>query len=401
MSVSQLLPPTNSDGEDPDPASRCRRALEGVLGIPATEGNRLQVLRNGDEIFPSMLDAIDRAQHTIDFLTFVYWKGEVGTRFARALCARARAGVRVRILLDGWGAHPIEMSLIDDMERAGVHVRWFRPLRRFRPGEVNHRTHRKVLIVDETIGFTGGVGISDLWQGNARKPDEWRDTHFRVQGPCVDGLRAAFLDNWIETDPLLFDGAHDRFPDQPKAGEAIVQCVRGASETGRSDVSTLFRTLLQIAERRVRITTAYFVPDDDLVARLGDAVERGVNVQILLPGPHADKRFVQLAGEADYTHLLDQGVELWNFQPSMLHAKIMTVDGLIANVGSANLNTRSLHSDEEINLVAMDRRVVETLDHHFEQDLEQSTRISSHRWRKRSLAQRAAERLTIPLRRLS
>lgn len=401
MSFSNLLPSGRRADEADGPAARARRTLEGVLGIPATEGNRVQILRNGDEIFPSMLDAIDGAQHTIDFLTFVYWKGEVGTRFARALCARAKAGVRVRILLDGWGAHPIETRLIDDMEEAGVNVRWFRPLRRFRPGEVNHRTHRKVLIVDETIGFTGGVGISDLWQGNARKPDEWRDSHFRVEGPCVDGLRAAFLDNWIETDPVLFDEAHDRFPHQPKPGNTIVQCVRGASETGASDVSTLFRTLLQIAQRRVRITTAYFVPDDDLIARLGDAVDRGVNVQILLPGPNDDKRFVQLAGESDYSELLARGIELWTYQPSMLHAKIMTVDGHIANVGSANLNTRSLHADEEINLVALDPEVVDTLDDHFDDDLEQSIRIIPGRWHKRSVAQRAAECLSIPLRRLS
>lgn len=401
MTLSDLRPPASNALVPGDSMKQARRTLEGVLGIPATEGNRLHALRNGDEIFPAMLDAIDGAEHTIDLLTFVYWKGDVGTRFARALCSRARAGVRVRILLDGWGAHPIEMSLIDDMQHAGVHLRWFRPLRRFRPSEVNHRTHRKVLIVDESIGFTGGVGISDLWQGDARNPGEWRDTHFRVEGPCVDGLRAAFLDNWVETDPLLFDRAHDRFPDQPKPGDTIVQCVRGASETGRSDVATLFRTLLQIAERQVRITTAYFVPDADLVGRLCDAVDRDVRVQILLPGPHADKRFVQLAGEADYQELLAKGIEVWHFQPSMLHAKIMTVDGLIANVGSANLNTRSLHCDEEINLVAMDPHVVATLDDHFEQDLRRSTRLRSGQWRRRSLAQRVAEGLTTPFRRLS
>jgi len=348
-----------------------------------------------------MLEAINAAQHTIDFLTFVYWKGAVGTQFAQALCDRARAGARVRVLLDAWGSRPIEMRLIDDMTRAGVHVRWFRPLRRFRPGEVNHRTHRKVLIVDESTGFTGGVGISDLWQGNARNAHEWRDTHFCVQGPCVDGLRAAFLDNWLETDPVLFDREHDRFPDQPKPGDAIVQCVRGASETGRSDVSTLFRTLLQIAERQVRITTAYFVPDDDLIARLCDAADRDVSVQILLPGANADKRFVQLAGEADYAQLLARGIELWNFEPSMLHAKIMTVDGLVASVGSANLNARSLDCDEEINLVAVDPRVVEVLDDHFEQDLARSVPISAGRWRERSVTQRVAERLTTPFRRLS
>lgn len=381
--------------------NRLRRTLEGVLGVPATEGNRVVVLRNGDEIFPPMLDAIDGAEHTIDFLTFVYWKGDIGTRFARALSARARAGVRVRILLDAWGARPIEAALVEEMEQAGVEVRWFRPLRRFRPGEVNHRTHRKVLIVDESVAFTGGVGISDLWQGDARSPEEWRDTHFRVEGPCVDGLRAAFLDNWLEVSSVLFDAEHDRFPDQPKPGDTIVQCIRGASETGESDIATLFRTLLQTAERRVRITTAYFVPDDDLIGRLCDAVDRGVSVQILLPGPHADKRFVQLAAEADYAQLLAKGVELWNFQPSMLHAKIMTIDGIIANVGSANLNFRSLDWDEEINLVAMDPRVVDTLDAHFDEDLERSVRIATGRWRTRSVAQRVAERLAAPLRRVS
>jgi cardiolipin synthase A/B len=399
MTVSEVTPTAMGAGDEP--MNRARRALEGVLGIPATEGNRLVVLRNGDEIFPAMLDAINTAEHTIDFLTFVYWKGDVGTRFAQALCDRARAGVRVRVLLDGWGARPIETGLIDDMNGAGVHVRWFRPLRRFRPGEVNHRTHRKVLIVDESTGFTGGVGICDLWLGDARNAHEWRDTHFRVEGPCVDGLRAAFLDNWLETDPVLFDGEHDRFPDQPKPGDAIVQCVRGASETGRSDVSTLLRTLLQIAERRVRITTAYFVPDDDLVARLCDAADRDVSVQILLPGANADKRFVQLAGEADYAQLLAKGIELWNFEPSMLHAKIMTVDGLVASVGSANLNARSLSCDEEVNLVAMDPHIVEVLDNHFVQDLERSIPVSAGRWRRRSVTQRVAERLTTPFRGLS
>lgn len=389
--------------DDPprDAIERARRTLEGVLGVPATEGNRIDVLRNGDEIFPAMLDAIAVAEHTIDLLTFVYWKGEVGTEFARALSDRARAGVRVRVLLDGWGAHPIDRSLVVDMQDAGVRVSWFRPLRRFRPTEIDHRTHRKVLIVDESIGFTGGVGISDLWKGDARNPDEWRDTHFRVEGPAVDGLRAAFLDNWAETDPVLFEDGHDRFPEQPKPGRSVVQCIRGASETGQSDVSTLFRTLVQLAHERVRIATAYFVPDDDLVERLRDAVDRGVRVQVLLPGPHADKRFVQVAAESDYAALLDAGVEIWTFQPSMLHAKIMTVDGLIANIGSANLNTRSLACDEEINLVAFDDELVRVLDAQFDDDLARSVRIEPHRWERRPLRQRIAEIVVTPLRRLS
>ncbi|HVJ95443.1 MAG TPA: phospholipase D-like domain-containing protein, partial [Acidimicrobiia bacterium] len=267
MSLAETVP-----GEmHPDMDVRLRRTVEGVIGVPATEGNRIEVLRNGDEIFPAMLDAICGAQHTIDMLTFVYWEGEVGTKFAKALADRARQGARVRVLLDAWGSKPIERDLVDVMQRSGVIVRWFRPLRRFRLGEINHRTHRKVLIVDEAVAFTGGVGIADEWQGDARNANEWRDTHFRIEGPAVDGLRAAFLDNWAETDPTLFDDAVDRFPDQPKPGDSVVQCVRGASEAGHSDVYTLFRALCQRAEKRIRLTTAYFVPDEEMTTRLVDA----------------------------------------------------------------------------------------------------------------------------------
>jgi cardiolipin synthase A/B len=381
-------------------AQRFRRHLEGVLGVPATEGNQLDVLRNGSEIFPAMLEAISGARHTVDFLTFVYWRGQIATEFGSRLCERAQHGTRVRVLLDSWGAHSMDKDLLEKMDRCGVEIRWFRPLARLHPGQVNHRTHRKVLIVDEAIGFTGGVGIADEWQGDARNEHEWRDTHLRVRGPAVDGLRAAFLDNWAETDTELFDDAVDRFPDQPKPGGSTVQCVRGTAETGLSDIATLFRTLLQIAETRVRVTTAYFVPDTELTARLCQAADRGVEVEILLPGPHADKRLVQLAGEATYRELLDHGVILWTFQPSMLHAKVMTVDGTIANVGSSNLNERSAQCDEEINLVILDDDVVRKLDQHFDEDLERSVRIVPGRWKRRPALQRVAEAVVRPLRRL-
>jgi cardiolipin synthase len=361
----------------------------------------VSVLHNGCEIFPAMLEAIRGAEYAIDFLTFVYWKGEIGTEVADALCRRAKAEVHVRVLLDAWGSRPIDGHLIDNMIEAGVQLRWFRPLSRVRLGEVNHRTHRKVLVVDETVAFTGGVGISDLWSGDARNEHEWRDTHFKVEGPAVDGLRAAFLDNWAETDQAIFDVARDRFPRQPTPGQSIIQCVRGASATGGSDLASVFRTLLQLTQQRLRVTTAYFVPDDDLTKRLCDAATRGVQVQILLPGPFADKRFVQLAAEVDYEVLIKSGVELWNFQPSMMHAKIMTVDGLVANVGSANFNARSLNCDEEINMVIFDPSIVRTLDGHFDDDLERSVRIDPRRWRRRSLLQRAKEHLVAPLRRVS
>jgi cardiolipin synthase len=389
------------DGASPESSQgdRFRRVLEGVIGVPATEGNRIDVLRNGDQIFPAMLDAIDRARQTIDFLTFIYWQGEVGRRFARGLAARASEGVRVRVLLDAWGSRPMERDLIELMDSSGVQIRWFRPLRRFWPSAINHRTHRKVLVVDEAVGFSGGVGIADEWQGDARTPREWRDTHFRVEGPAVDGLRAAFLDNWAETDDQLFDETVDRFPDQPKPGSALVQCVRGASESGWSDMATLFRTLLQLARHRIRITTPYFVPDADLGDRLCAAANRGVDVQVLLPGPIIDKRFVQLAAEGSYEQLLEHGIAVWTFQPTMLHAKVMTVDGVVANIGSANFNPRSVTWDEEINVVAIDAGLAAVLDDQFESDLERSTRIERGRWSRRSAFQRLAERAVTPVRR--
>lgn len=381
------------------PTERVRRTLEGVLGVPATEGNRVEVLRNGDEIFPALFDAIDASDHTIDFLTFVYWEGKVGTHLAESLAKRATAGVRVRVLLDSYGARFIDTTSIGLMEDAGVQLRWFRPMKKLRVGQINHRTHRKLLIVDEDTAFTGGVGIADEWQGDARHAGEWRDTHFRVQGPAVDGLRAAFLDNWIETDLHIFEDGVDRFPDQQQRGTAVVQCIRGASETGGSDAATMFRSLLQLAEDRVRLTTAYFVPDEDLIDRICAAANREVTVEILLPGPHADKRIVQLVSEAAYERLLDCGVHLWNFQPSMLHAKVMTVDGHVANVGSANLNSRSMVLDEEINLVVLDDAVVATLDGHFEEDLERSVRLEPGRWNDRSRWQQGVETVAKPFRR--
>jgi cardiolipin synthase len=394
---------TTIDGTRPRRASEdrtdeIRRTLEGVIGVPATEGNLVDVLVNGDRIFPAMLDAIGEARRTIDLLTFVYWRGGIGTRFAEALSDKAGSGVRVRVLLDAWGASSIDPGLVSEMEDAGVRVRWFRPLRRLRPTKVNHRTHRKVMIVDEATGFTGGVGIADEWSGDARSEDEWRDTHFRVRGPAVDGLRAAFLDNWLETDPEVFDASIDRFPDQPQPGGAVIQCVRGASEVGWSDISTLLLALLQLAKDRIRITTAYFVPDDELIGQLSAASDRGVKVEILLPGPHGDKRFVQLAGQAIYEQLLEHGVRIWHFQPTMLHAKIMTVDGLVANVGSANFNARSTELDEEINLVALDPDLVRQLDRQFDVDLERSEEIQPGRWEDRSVGRRVLEGITRPLR---
>jgi cardiolipin synthase len=371
--------------------ARYRRALEGLLGVPATEGNVIDVLRNGDRIFPAMFEAVASATSTIDFLTFVYWQGAVGRDLAELLAERAAAGVRVRVILDAIGAISMDRALVDRMAQAGAQVEWFRPVNKARFWEANHRSHRKVLICDEDVAFTGGIGIADEWRGDARGPGEWRDTHFRIRGPAVDGLRAAFVQNWAETGRPLLEPGVDRFPMQPQLGSTVAQVVRGAAQTGWSDVATLVRSLLALARERVRITTAYFVPDDATCRVLADTARRGVEVDVLLPGPHVDKRFVQLASEAQYDQLLRAGVRLWSYGVSMLHAKVITVDGVTASVGSANFTSRSLLLDDEVNVVVFDPEVVRILDDDFEADLAASAPVDPHAWPDRSLAQRALE----------
>ncbi|HEX2027325.1 MAG TPA: phospholipase D-like domain-containing protein [Nitriliruptorales bacterium] len=372
---------------------RCRRVLEGLLGVPATEGNRVDVLRNGDEIFPAMLDAIGDARSTIDMLTFIYWTGSIAQRMANTLTDRADADVRVRVLLDAFGARLMDRDLVQRMEGAGATVRFFRPPTYWaRISDSMHRTHRKVLICDEEVAFTGGVGIAEEWEGDARHPGEWRDTHFRFRGPAVDGLRAAFANNWAETGPFFDD--RDRFPEQPRCGDSVVQILRGEAQYGWSDVTTLKRTLVELAQRRLRITSAYFSPDDVMVQLLCRAAQRGVEVDVLVPGRHADKRVAQLAGEQAYERLLDTGIRIWNYQRTMLHAKIVAVDGLIADVGSSNFNSRSFSEDDEVDAVIFDPEVAGILDSHFDEDLRDSEAIEPGRWDDRSVKQRALERLT-------
>ncbi|MBH5333305.1 cardiolipin synthase B [Streptomyces pactum] len=377
---------------------RLRRRLERLIGIAATEGNELIALRNGDEIFPAMLDAIRSAEYTVDMMTFVYWQGDIARQFAHALAERARAGVRVRLLLDGFGSRLIEKDLLDDMDRAGVQVAWFRKPLYLSPLKQNHRCHRKALVVDEQTAFTGGVGIAEEWCGDARNPDEWRDTHVRVRGPAVDGIAAAFAQNWAECHDELFDG-HDRFTDHRPQGDAVVQVVRGSASLGWQDMQTLIRVMIESAEERFRLATAYFSPDAYFIGLLCAAARRGVDMEILLPGPHTDKRVCQLAGQHFYEDLLACGVKIYQYQPTMMHAKVITVDRTAALVGSTNFNRRSLDHDEEVMLAVMDEEFTATLDAHFDMDTEASTLIQADRWKKRSVLQRAREAAVRPIRR--
>ncbi|WP_236062609.1 phospholipase D-like domain-containing protein [Streptomyces poriferorum] len=377
---------------------RLRRRLERLIGIAATEGNTIRTLRNGDEIFGAMLAAIRDAEYTVDMMTFVYWRGEIAEKFAAALADRARAGVRVRLLLDGFGSRLIEKDQLDLMVEAGVEVAWFRKPLYLSPLKQNHRCHRKVLVIDERTAFTGGVGIAEEWCGDARNEHEWRDTHVQVSGPAVDGLAAAFAQNWAECHDELFD-SRDRFVNCERQGEAVVQVVRGSASFGWQDMQTLIRVVLESAEERLRLTTAYFAPDAFFTQLLCAAAKRGVEVEILLPGPHTDKRVCQLAGQRYYEDLIACGVKIYQYQPTMLHAKVITVDRVASLVGSTNFNRRSLDHDEEVMLAVMDCDFTAALDGHFEEDKEKSVLIERARWKRRSIVQRAREAAVVPIRR--
>ncbi|WP_181764209.1 phospholipase D-like domain-containing protein [Streptomyces albidus (ex Kaewkla and Franco 2022)] len=379
-------------------SQRIRRRLERLIGIAATEGNALVPLRNGDEIFAAMLARIRAAEHTVDMMTFVYWRGDIARQFAEALADRARQGVRVRLLLDGFGSRLIEKELLEMMDRAGAQVAWFRKPLWASPFKQNHRCHRKVLVVDEQIAFTGGVGIAEEWCGDARNEHEWRDTHVEVRGPAVDGIAAAFSQNWAECHDELFDD-RDRFIEVAQQGDSVVQVVRGSASFGWQDMQTLIRVLLESAQERVRIATAYFAPDPYFIEMLCQAARRGVEVEILLPGPHADKRVSLLAGQQHYEELLSCGVRIWQYQPTMMHAKVVTVDQVASLIGSTNFNRRSLDHDEEVMLAVLDEAFTARLDADFEQDLAVSERMKEGRWKRRSGAQRIKEAAVAPIRR--
>ncbi len=367
-----------------------RQLLEQATGQPFTDGNQVRILQNGVEIFPAMLEAIRSAERRIDFATFVYWKGGIAQAFADDLSERARAGTRVQVLLDSFGAKPMRRELLEQMTRAGVRIRWFRPLSKLRPWRVDKRTHRKLLVCDDTIGFTGGVGIADEWNGDARNPDEWRDVHVAIRGPAIIGLRAAFIDNWNEAGDWEFD---DRVT-CPAAGIGTVpvQVIRASTTLGWTDAANLLRALISLSKKQLRLVTAYFNPDKTLVDLLLAAKKRGVDVRILVPGAHCDSRLSQLAGFENMEKLLEAGVRIWMYQRTMLHAKVMTVDSEVAMIGSANLNYRSMNKDEECCVVMLSDELAKSLDERFDDDCRQSDEQDTDDFKSRGAFLRLQER---------
>ncbi len=374
-------------------SSTVTRSLGQLLGPPLTSGNLVQALHNGDQIFPSMLQAIQSAQLTITFETYIYWSGEIGKRFTEAFAERARSGVRVHILLDWIGCQQIDRSMLELLERAGVEVERYRPIRWYNLTRINNRTHRKILVIDGKIGFTGGVGIADQWLGNAQDASHWRESHFRIEGPVVAQLQAAFMDNWNVMNSGVLHG--DRyFPEIAECGPSLAQVFKSSPEEGSGSVRLMYLYAIAHAKKTIQIANAYFVPDSHLRKVLIDAAKRGILIEIIVPGPITDVAISRRASRAVWGEMLKAGIRFYEFQPTMYHCKYMIVDGLWVSVGSTNLDNRSFRLNDECNLNVIDRPWAQALSLKFVEDRHLSLEMTYEIWRRRPVPIRVIEWLS-------
>jgi cardiolipin synthase len=367
-----------------------RRAVGHLLGPPIVCGNRIDTLVNGDEIFPAMLSAIRGAQRTIVFETFIYWSGEIARELTEALAERARADVRIHVLLDWLGSKKMDEGLIQRMRDAGVQVERYHPIRWYNLDRINNRTHRKLLIVDGRIGFTGGVGIADEWLGHAEDSDHWRDNHYRVEGPVVAQMEAAFTDNWMKTHSQVLHG-DDYFPALEEAGDCEAQMFRSSRNEGSESARLLFLFSMAAAQRTLYIGSAYFVPDDMAVETLVNAKRRGVQVEILVPGRHIDTEVTRKASRSRWGKLLEAGIEIWEFQPTMFHCKLLVADECWVSVGSTNFDNRSFRLNDEANLNVLNREFAQRQIEIFRKDKKRARLITLEEWRKRPLHEKILE----------
>ena len=373
------------------------RLVSHLLGPPLATENRIRTLRNGDEIFPAMLAAIRQASRTITFETYIYWSGEIGREFAAALSERARSGVKVHVLLDWVGSAKLDKTLLDEMVESGVEVERYRPLRWFHLNRMNCRTHRKILVVDGRIGFIGGVGIADQWRGDAQSSDQWRDTHFLLEGPVVAQLQSAFTDNWNKTHPGVLH-QEDYFPELDPIGRVTAQVFKSSPREGASSARLLYLLSIASARTRILIANSYFVPDEDCIEALVQARHRGVQVEIIVPGRHIDTTVTRRASRALWGKLLEAGVSIHEFQPTMFHCKILVVDDRWTSVGSTNFDNRSFRLNDEANLNVLDVDFAEEQARHFAADKARSRRITWDEWKHRPLLTKFTERCASLLR---
>ena len=369
------------------------RALGSLLGPGIVGGNAVTELLNGDQIFPPMLAAIKAAQKSVTFETYIYWSGDIGKQFADALSERARAGVPVHVLLDWVGSAKMEESYLAEMKEAGVQIEKFHKPHWYNLARLNNRTHRKLLVVDGQVGFTGGVGIAPAWTGNAQDPDHWRDSHYLVRGPVVAQMQATFLDNWLKvTGKVLHGEAY--FPAIAPAGGQKAQMFSSSPSSGSESMQLMYHLAITAAERSIDLSVAYFVPDDLTRKLLMDALARGVRVRLVTPGEHTDTETVKAASRATWGELLQAGAEIYEYGPTMYHCKVMIVDQLLVSVGSTNFDNRSFRLNDEANLNVYDAAFAQRQTQVFEDDIKRSRRVTYEAWLERPWSEKLHEKMT-------
>ncbi len=377
----------------PQPGSpEFSQLLGAMTTAPLRSGNRVRVMRNGETLV-EMLDAISSAKSTIDFSSYIYWPGSIADDFTDALVERARADVDVNLVVDAYGSAKLHRGHLDRLKEAGVTVNMFRPPRWYSLAKLNNRMHRRLLIVDATIGFIGGVGVADVWAGHAQDPEHWRETHLRVEGPAVLDVFGAFVENWVEATDEIPGGRHVPDPHHGFDDGVAVQVTRGTPTGGPTGTTQLFYLAIAGARRRLWLTTAYFAPDPAFEDVLCAAAGRGVDVRILVNGQKVDKEVARQAGHRSYARLAEAGARVFEYDRTMLHAKVLLVDDGWANLGSSNFDSRSFDHDLEVNASVSDPGIVSELEGHFLEDVESSSEFDLALWRKRPLRKRVAEAL--------
>ncbi|MDP3350746.1 MAG: phospholipase D-like domain-containing protein [Hydrogenophaga sp.] len=361
-----------------------------LLGPPFLPGTQVQALLNGDEIFPPMLTAIRGAKVSITFETYIYWSGDIGRRFAEALAERARAGVKVHVLLDWVGSAKMDEDLMATMEQAGVQVQRFHPPHWSNLGRLNNRTHRKLLIADGRLGFTGGVGVAPQWTGRAQDPEHWRDTHFQVEGPVVAQMQSVFIDNWIKVTGNVLHGP-DYFPALAPVGPSLAQMFSSSPSGGSESMQLMYLLAITAATRTIDLSAAYFVPDDLTLQALTGALKRGVKLRIVVPGEHIDSDTVRNASRATWGPLLQAGATIAEYVPTMYHCKLLIVDGLLTSVGSTNFDNRSFRLNDEATLNIVDQDFARIQTATFEADLALAKPVTYAQWQARPVREKFTE----------
>jgi cardiolipin synthase len=368
-----------------------RATMAGMTGMPLVEGNCVEIYNNGDEFYPAMLEAIESARYSVTMEQFIFWDGQVGRRFAEAFAEKAREGVPVKLLVDAIGSSTLTEEALAILQAGGCQLAWFRPIHWYTLDRANQRTHRKSVIVDGHIAFTGGAGLADHWLGTAANEHEWRDMQIRVAGPAVTVQQSGFARNWLISTGEILSG-REFFPEPHAAGDVEIQTILSSPISGACAAATMHLIAVNCAQRNLYIANPYFIPDSRFIDMLAQACLRGVSVTVIVAGKHNDTWWARQNGLRLYGELLRAGVDIYEYQPTMLHQKLMVVDGVWATIGTANFDSRSFALSEETNICFHDRALVQNLQAVFLTDLARCNKVELSDWRGRGFWQKTKER---------